>query len=66
MLLANLKLWFREGHVEGECKSDDKQHSRNDHFQKSTHNLYKHDDVDAYEGELVTYHNQIDPSQQDG
>ena len=52
--VANLKLCFWEGHVEGDCKCGQQKHGENDHIQKSNKNFSKHDNVDARAGKFGT------------
>ena len=63
MNVANLKLCFWEGHVEGNCKCAQQKHRENDHLQKRTKNSSKHDDIDARAGELGKKSNQVNPCQ---
>lgn len=62
--ITNLKLWFRESHVEGESKHDYKQHRENDRLQKCKENLSKHYNVDADAGGLGTDDNEVNPSKE--
>ena len=63
LYVANLKLWFWEGHVEGDCKCGQQKHRENDHLQKRKKNISKHYDIDAHAGKLGAKSNQVNPCQ---